>query len=126
MPKWLRICDPALSSQGLGHSRDVKALDKLTGLAGQWKDNHSLASVSSHDGRVVNGEQSPAIYGGSIGYFIVKDPGQAKAIYNQKLASLYSADTLTWRSPLGYYDDNWTWFGLALYYHALPNLTNIR
>jgi hypothetical protein len=35
---------------------------------------------------------------------------------------LFSPDSNTWKITLGYYDDNWAWFGIALYNNLLPNL----
>jgi hypothetical protein len=36
---------------------------------------------------------------------------------------LFNPDTNTWKEELSYYDNNWAWFGIALYNNLLPNLT---
>jgi endo-1,4-beta-D-glucanase Y len=102
--------------------RDKTLLSNYSFLADAWQKSQRLQASYGHDGSVLSRDQSPAIYGASIGYFIVEKPSMAKQIYQQKLISLYSPDTQLWRTPLSYYDDNWTWFGMALTQNALPNL----
>jgi hypothetical protein len=53
---------------------------------------------------------------------MIKAPETAEAIYNNKLQLLFNPDTNSWKVKLGYYDDNWAWFGIALYNSMLPNL----
>lgn len=103
--------------------RDKQTLSKFSYLKTMWQKNHLLDAVYYHNGTVKGNYQSPAMYGGSIGYFIVEDPSLAKTIYRQKLATLYSPDKQSWSQPMGYYNDNWAWFGIALTQGALPNLT---
>jgi endo-1,4-beta-D-glucanase Y len=103
--------------------RDQQTLSKFSYLKTLWQKNHSLDAVYAHDGSVVGNYQAPAMYGATIGYFIVEDPSDAKSVYQNKLQTLYSPDKQTWKTSLSYYDDNWAWFGLALTQGALPNLT---
>ena len=107
-------------------SRDKSILNSMVFLADSWKSSGALASVYSHDFAVVEPTQAPAIYGGSIGYFQLTNPALAKQVYDQKLASLFNPNSQDWKSTLNYYDDNWAWFGLALYGHALTNLTGVK
>ena len=107
-------------------SRDKSILNSMVFLADSWKNSGSLASVYSHDFGVIEPTQAPAIYGGNIGYFQITNPTLAKQIYDQKLASLFNPNSQDWKSTLNYYDDNWAWFGLALYGHALTNLTGVK
>jgi len=62
------------------------------------------------------------MYGGTIGYFVIADPEKAQKVYQDKLVYLYNPDTDSWKQMLSYYDDNWAWFGIALYNRLLPNL----
>ena len=102
--------------------RAQQVLAKYTFLSNQWKLNNALYSVYAHDGTIVTKEESPSIYGGDLGYFIVTDPTTATDIYNTKLKALYDPDTNGWKTDLSYYDDNWAWFGMALYNNALVDL----
>ncbi len=115
----------ALDAQWYGDPRDTQLLSMFSFFSTQWKANGSLSIPYSHDGAVVgNATEVPAMYGGVIGYFMnAGDQKVASDVYDQKLAVLYDTDTNAWRTPLGYYDDNWTWFGIGLYEHLLPNLT---
>jgi endoglucanase len=113
----------ALDWQWYGDPRDKQLLDSLNFFSKQWTAAKSLSVNYAHDGTLAGDEtEVPALYGGVIGYFIVSDPKNAAEVYNQKLAILYNPDTNAWRTPLGYYDDNWTWFGIGLYQNLLPNL----
>jgi endo-1,4-beta-D-glucanase Y len=103
--------------------RDKQVLSNYSYLATLFNKNGALDASYAHDGAVVDKYQAPAMYGGSIGYFIVENPSLAKTVYQNKLLTLYNPDTQAWRSTLSYYDDNWAWFGMALEQNDLPNLT---
>lgn len=105
--------------------RAKQVLGNYSLLQKEWSENRQLAAVYSHDGiAVANYEAPPAIYGGTFGYFKIMQPNTARQIYQAKLATLYDTDGQKWKTPLGYYDDNWAWFGIALSQDALPNLTD--
>jgi len=105
-------------------NKDIRAkayLDKMHFLTLEWEKKGKISSVYSHDGSDISNTESPAVYGGIIGYFKVSDPVNAEEIYDKKLKFLYSHDSAEWKSELGYYDDNWAWFGIALYSGLFPN-----
>lgn len=102
-------------------NRAKKVLEEMSFLNQQWRTNNRLASVYSHDGQTLTYEESAAVYGGNIGYFVVVQPHTATAIYERKLKSLYDANTQSWNQPMSYYSDNWAWFGMALYNNLLEN-----
>lgn len=99
-------------------------LSRLGFLAGEWKSKGTLASVYAHDGRRIVESEAPAMYAGTLGYFMLFDPTTAAEIYKTKLLFLYDPDTNDWKSRLGYYDDNLVWFALAMYNNLLPNLNS--
>jgi endo-1,4-beta-D-glucanase Y len=104
-------------------SRAKEVLKNMTFLENQWNNKKKIFAGYTHDGQIINDFETPAIYGGSIGYFLVTDVKNANSIYVTKLQSLYNPDTNSWKEELSYYDDNWAWFGLALYNNFLPNLS---
>lgn len=91
-------------------------------LESEWNKNGLIYATYTHDGKVVNKYESPAMYGGTIGYFMTANPSLAKEVYQKKLQTLYDPDEQAWKQVLSYYDDNWVWFGIALYNDLLPNL----
>jgi endoglucanase len=97
-------------------------LDKLSFLSQEWSRKKKIASTYSHDGKVINDHEVPAMYGGVIGYFMVSNPSLAEDVYNRKLKYLYNPDKNAWKNTLSYYDDNWAWFGIGLYNHLIPNI----
>ena len=92
-------------------------------LKDQWSETNKIAASYNRDGSAPAEYEAPAIYGGVIGYFKYIEPALAEDIYTTKLSTLYSPDEQKLKQPLSYYDDNWSWFGTALYLNALPNLT---
>lgn len=113
----------ALDYEWFGTPEAKTTLEQMGFLATQWQQNGKLDDTYAHDGTVVTDEEDAAMYGGTIGYFMIADPADAQNVYQQKLQYLFDPDTNTWKEPLDYYDDNWAWFGIALYNHDLPNLT---
>jgi endoglucanase len=103
-----------------GQAKDL--LVKFSFLKDQWESQRVLYAAYSHDGNIISKIEAPAMYGGTIGYFGATDPELAEEVYKLKLQTLYNPDSQTWRKPLSYYDDNWAWFGLALYHGHLRNL----
>ncbi len=103
-------------------SQDLQLLDDMGFLGQQWQANQKLDVTYGHDGSVVSDLEAPAMYGGTIGYFIDADSSQAANVYKNKLETLFSPDTESWKQAMSYYDDNWAWFGMALYNNQLPNL----
>ena len=102
--------------------RDKSILDSFNFLDREWQDKKMLDSTYTHDGQVVYTTESPSFYGGIIGYFIVSEPQIANDVYKNKLELLYSPDLQSWKQTLGYYDDNWAWFGLSLFNGQITNL----
>ncbi|MGE5297564.1 MAG: glycosyl hydrolase family 8 [Acidobacteriaceae bacterium] len=112
----------ALDWQWFKDPRDQQILNSFRFLSTEWTDNKAIYSSYSHDGQTLQNTENPAMYGGTIGYFMVADPANASTIFDQKLKSLYNTDAYTWKQQPGYYEDNWAWFGIALYYQQLNNL----
>ena len=115
----------ALDWQWFHDARDEQALQKFSFLETQRKNRGLLYATYTHAGSALasSSYQTPAMYGGTIGYFMLENPPAAKSIYDTKLAYLFTPDWNGWRQSLSYYDDNWAWFGIGLYNGLLPNLT---
>ena len=97
-------------------------LKKLDFLAQEWQKQGLIYARYRHDGLVERDHESYSLYGAVIGYFTLVKPELAPAVYYRKIIPLINVDQGTWREKLGYYSQNWVWFGLALYHHLLPNL----
>ncbi len=100
----------------------LQYLSKLNFLDQEWTNNQAIYRNYTHDGIVVEKEESLAMYGSSIAYFMAKDKGLAEQIYKQKLEKAYNRDISNWETDLGYYNSNWAWFGTALYNGLTVNL----
>ena len=112
----------ALDHQWNDEPRAKETLKKFSYLSEAWERDGKLVSTYKHNGGIAVSDEVPFAYGTAIGYFKVVDPDNAKAVYDQKIKSLYNPSEDGWKEKLSYYDDNWTWFGIGLYNEALPNL----
>jgi endoglucanase len=114
----------ALDYQWYKDPRDKTLLDDMGFLSSTYTATGRLDAVYTHAGNIAPAYayESDSMYGATIGYFMVANPSLATSVYNDKLLALYNPDTNAWKTQLSYYDDNWVWFGLALYNNLLPNL----
>ncbi|HEX7368084.1 MAG TPA: glycosyl hydrolase family 8 [Candidatus Saccharimonadales bacterium] len=96
------------------------ALASFSALDDDWNHDHKLYAIYHHSGQPAVNYSSTAMYGGTLGYFSVIHPQTAKTIYDSQLAPLYDPATHRLTKTLNYYDNNWAWFGAALYGHLLP------
>lgn len=112
----------ALDAEWFNNEKAVATLKDFSFLSKAWSVQNRLGTVYAHDGTLISPDESLALYGGTMGYFAFVDPEAAKTIYSEKLLSEFNPNTNNWKKPLSYYDDNWAWFGIALYSHELTNL----
>lgn len=115
----------ALDWQWNKEPRARALLDRMSFFRQEWDTRDMLYASYGHDGSVQSLDEAPAVYGGTIGFFMVSDPQNAREVYREKLLILFDPDTNTWRAPLSYYDANWVWFGMALYNDQLINLSTL-
>lgn len=112
----------ALDYRWYGEERARGLLERQAVLAREWTEDRRLVAEYDRDGTRAADYESPAMYGGAMGYFAVVQPALAAEVYADALLSRYDADTGAESEPLSYYDSNWVWFGMALYLDELPNL----
>src|SRR3989344_6498202 len=77
-----------LDYEWFGSPRAHELLQKMSMLSSNWERDHALVSVYSHQGTPVSGTESPAFYGGTLGYFMAADEKSAEEVYRQKLQYL--------------------------------------
>lgn len=106
-----------------GDPRAKEVLDEMGYLSREWRRDGALATAYSHDGVQLSSVESLAMYGGAIGHFMVSDPENAAELYHGKLEAAYDSTETKWRNLQSYYDDNWAWFGMALYAGEVRDLT---
>ncbi len=80
-----------------------------------YMKDKKIVNTYSHDGIKQNEDENAAMYSAALGCFINTNPTIAKDIYQNKIVKLYANDTNTFREDITYYDQNWLWFGAALY-----------
>jgi endoglucanase len=90
-------------------------------LADEFEAKGFLGGWYSHDGQVLGGKENPAMYAAAMGYFKTIKPDLAQKIYEEKLLRLYANDQNSFRDDIPYYEQNWLWFGAALYEGFLHN-----
>ncbi|MBN9389952.1 MAG: hypothetical protein J0I20_18140 [Chloroflexi bacterium] len=120
----------ALDYKWFGDKRDLELLKANSLPRDIFKQTGKLGAEYDHSGKLTNGEEDLAIYSGTLGNFIVTDPQLADTLVNSKLLPAYKNITdndfarafVGWGDTRNYYNQNWVWFGLALYSDNLPNL----
>lgn len=109
-------------------SEDPQARDYLAksfqGLGQIYAQNGVIYAGYTHDGQSLDQTESPSMYSTLMGYFLTAQPDQAERIYQEKIIRLYSTAQDTFREELPYYDQNWLWFGTALYHNFLSDFTS--
>lgn len=112
---------------------DKRALDFLTWSSTPrdiYRQTGRLAAEYDHSGKVITPDEDLAVYAGTLGNFSVTDPALAQSLVDTRLLPAYKkiddndfARAFSgWGDPRNYYNQNWVWFGLALYSDNLPNL----
>lgn len=104
--------------------KDLRALDFLQKMdlwSKEWQEKQKIYVNYSHDGTPLQDTESLAHYGTQLAFFSITNPDVANQIYTQKILSQWNNDGY-WGDKNNYYDQNWIWFGAALYTDNLPNL----
>lgn len=86
-----------------------------TTLTDAYKKDGKLTDRYQHDGSPIGANENPTMYGTFLGALIVTNPELAKNMYTEKIIQLYSNDTNGFKDTIPYYEQNWLWFGAALY-----------
>lgn len=116
---------------------EKKALDYLTWsdtLRDKWRQDGKLAKVYDHSGKPLNDQEALSNYAGALSNFLFTEPLLADSLVLQKYMPAYQvlpnepggvtpgAGFAGWGEPQDYYNQNWVWFGLALFSGRLSNL----
>jgi len=105
--------------------RALSFLQKMDIWSREWKEKQKIFTSYSHNGRTTEETESLAHYGTQVAFFSVVNPDIAEQIYKQKILSQWNKEGF-WGDSNNYYDQNWVWFGTALYTNNLPNLWSSR
>ncbi len=102
-----------------GWNRNKEAKQYLTTafkkLEEIYQAEGKLAGGYAHDGSVLSRDENPIMYSTVLGVFLTTNSKLAKQMYESKIVKLYSNDTNSFNKKLYYYEQNWLWFGAALY-----------
>lgn len=98
-------------------------LQSLNFLSQEWENENKIYATYTQSGIPTVDYQSHSMYGATLAYFVEQDPDAARRIYLEKLANLYDQDFSELdNEQLGYYSQNWVWFGMLYYNNKIPNL----
>jgi hypothetical protein len=101
----------------------IEYLHKITPfLAEQWKKGGKLYAIYELQGNKHSTYESLSTYVGALSVLSQTDMSLAKEIYDKSFENSFNFDEGYWRDKNNYYDQNWAWFGTALYFGNLPNL----
>src|SRR3989344_4591473 len=91
----------------------------------EWRTQLQISSAYAHDGEPVVPSESKSVYAVLASSLAVVEPLFADEIFKAKVAPLYDADIEDLVGGLGYYAQNWVWFGMAMYTDNIPNLFSL-
>ena len=84
-----------------------------------YEQDNRLMSGYSHDGVPLTDYENSTMYATLLPALSVIAPETATRIYNEKILELYSSDQDSFLDFIPYYEQNWLWFGSALYLDQL-------
>lgn len=116
----------ALDWEWFKNPQAKKLLSSYSFLYHAWKSKHQLKAVYSHSGKPLEDYGSYAMYGATLPYFQIFHPSSATTIYKDQIIEPLMGHGSTLRQQVNYYDNNWLWFGVSLYDHALPNYSGVN
>lgn len=87
-------------------------LKKLNFLGKEFQNKNLLYTVYNTDGSVKDNYESLFAYSCALPYFDIIEPQKSSNILNDKILPRLNEN-------LSYYESNWAWFSLALYYNQL-------
>lgn len=98
-----------------------KFLEKQTEFfASEWENNHKIMAIYGLNGKAKTDYTSLSTNVGALAAFIVANPPLAEKLYGQMYEKKSVSDLNGyWGDKDNYYDQNWAWFGAALYTNNL-------
>lgn len=114
----------ALDYQWNQESRAYDYLSKMRFLLSEYEQNSKLAGGYLHNGEVLLADEHPIMYATVLGLLNVLSPQLAKRVYEEKILFLYSNGSNSFNENIGYYEQNWLWFGTGLYLGFLGDFSN--
>ncbi len=111
----------ALDYQWNKEPRALSYLQQMGLWQKEWSKQQKIYASYSHNGTPSQNTESLAHYGTQLAFFSITNPDVANQIYTQKILSQWNKNGY-WGDQNNYYDQNWAWFGTALYSGNLPNL----
>jgi endoglucanase len=92
----------------------------------EWERYGSIREAYSLNGEPKVSTDNLSMYGSLLPYMQITNPKIAEELFQAKIATQFNPDTGSWNKDLGYYDSNWTWFGLALFLDYTTDVNSIK
>lgn len=112
-----------LDAVWFNNSDAVKYLEKVSPfLTKEWVKNNKIFSIYDLSGNPKVNFDSLSTNVGALSVFTITDKNLAKNINSKLFDEKFNYDQGYWGDKNNYYDQNWAWFGTALYNNNLSNL----
>ncbi len=113
----------ALDAVWFQEPRATKYLGKVEPFfVEQWEKDRKFVALYDLNGNNRVSFSSLSTSAGAVSVFTIKNAELAQEVYSQLFESKYQYDGGYWDDQNNYYDQNWVWFGTALYSNNLSNL----
>lgn len=89
----------------------------------EWEEKKKIHAIYSLDGTPVVSYDDLSTDVGALATFMITEPELAIDVFSSNFWPLFEKEGY-WGDKDKYYNQNWAWFGTALYAYNLPNLWN--
>ncbi|MCL4353106.1 glycosyl hydrolase family 8 [Patescibacteria group bacterium] len=113
----------ALDAKWFKSKQAVKYLEKTKPFfVKEWRKEQGFASVYNLDGTRKTPYANLSTSSGPLSNLTVSDKKISGVLYKRLFEKKFNYNGGYWGNKNNYYDQNWAWFGTALYYNKLKNL----
>ncbi len=97
-------------------------LNKFTALSDTLEESNQIFAEYSRDGTPIVNYETKSMYGASIPMLKITNNDSLEDVVNDNILEGFDFDKYDWENQISYYDDNWSWFGLAFYLDRTDNI----
>lgn len=112
----------ALDAQWNKNKEAIAYLQKYQQFFAKQTKEEKQAAILSPNGKGIVDYEGLSTSVGALSVLSITDQTQAQQFYVRTFEKTFNIDDGYWKDRDNYYDQNWTWFGTALFTNNLPKL----
>lgn len=113
----------ALDAKWFNNTDAISYLNKVEPFfESELNDKNKISAVYDLNGNEKVEYATISTNTGALSTFTITNPKLAKKFYEDRFDAEFDFENGFWADKNNYFDQNWAWFGTALYTNSLPNL----